>query len=117
MAKTKKTQLPKFNSYSLLGPAEPLHKRAPVHDENGKALSDFMMIFPGLRHQPQHLVERTIAAIESILSNHESTVVFAELNLRLSLLWVSIRPIPGIRFEIANGIQALVPEARLVSHL
>jgi len=76
-----------------------------------------MMIFPGLKEKPQHLVERTVTAIESALANHEHAVVFAELNLHLSLLWVSIRPIPGVRFEIANAIQILVPEARLVSHL
>jgi len=117
MASTSKNKLPKLNAYSLLDPAEPLRKRAPAHDENGKPLSDFMMIFPGLKHKPQHVVERTITAIESILANHEHAVVFAELNLRLSLLWVSIRQVPGIRFEIASGIQALIPEARLVSHI
>jgi hypothetical protein len=44
-------------------------------------------------------------------------VVFAEFNLKLNLLWVSIRPVHGIRFEIAGAIQQHVPEARLVSHL
>ncbi len=117
MSSANKTNLPQFTAYTFLDPAEPLRKRAPAHDENGKPLSDFMMIFPGLKQKPQHLVKRTVAAIEATLANHENAVVFAELNLRLSLLWVSIRPIPGIRFEIASGIQSLIPEARLVSHI
>jgi hypothetical protein len=44
-------------------------------------------------------------------------VVFAEFNVRLNLLWVSIRPITGIRFDITGAIQEQVPEARLVSHI
>ena len=43
--------------------------------------------------------------------------MFAEFNLTLNLLWVSIRPIHGIRFEIAGAIQQQVPDAKLVSHI
>lgn len=109
--------LPKFRSFSLLDPAEPLRKRAPAVDEDGRPLSDFMVIFPGLRQKPQQSIERTVAAIEGVLASHERAVVFADLNLKLNLLWVSIRPLPGIRFEIAEALQALVPEAKLVSHI
>ena len=49
--------------------------------------------------------------------NYQDTVVFAEFNLKLNLLWVSIRPVQGIRYEITGAIQERVPEARLVSHL
>lgn len=110
-------KLPKPRSLSLLDPAEPLRKRAPAVDENGRALSDFMVIFPGLRNKPQRAIERTIAAIEGVLARHPHAVVFADLNLKLNLLWVSIRPLPGIRFEIAEALQSLIPEARLVSHI
>jgi hypothetical protein len=44
-------------------------------------------------------------------------VVFAELNLKLSLLWVSVKPIPGIRFQITEALRAAIPEARIVSHI
>ena len=44
-------------------------------------------------------------------------MVFAEFNLKLNLLWVSIRSIQGIRLEIATAIQEQVPEAKLVSHV
>jgi hypothetical protein len=34
--------------------AEPLHKRAPSHDENGKPLSDFMMLGPARQAEASH---------------------------------------------------------------
>jgi hypothetical protein len=97
--------------------AEPLRKRAPSHDEHGKPLSDFMMLVPGLRDKPKHLVDAAIQDIHVALARFSEVVVFAEFNMKLNLLWVSIRPVHGIRFEIASAIQQQVPEARLVSHL
>ncbi len=104
--------------YPLMTPAaEPLRKRAPVIDENGRPLSDFMMLFPKLRDKPRHQVERTLVAVQGVLANFEANVVFAELNLKLNILWVSIRPVQGLRLEIADAIQCLVPDAKLVSHI
>ena len=104
--------------YPLLKPAaEPLHKRAPAVDEQGRPLSDFMMLFPKLRDKPRIQVERTMVAIQGVLANFESDVVFAEVNLKLNILWVSIRPVQGLRLQIADAIQCLVPDAKLVSHI
>jgi len=97
--------------------AEPLRKRAPSHDENGRPLSDFMMLVPGLRGKPKHIVDNTIQDMHIVLTHFSEVVVFAEFNLKLNLLWVSIRPVQGIRFEIASAIQQQVPEAKLVSHI
>lgn len=98
-------------------PAEPLRKRAPAFDEHGRALSDFMVLFPGLVKKPQHLVQHTIERIQAVFADYGHVVVFAELNLKLSLLWVSVKPIPGIRFQISEALRAVIPEARLVSHI
>jgi hypothetical protein len=97
--------------------AEPLRKRAPAQDEQGRPLSDFMMLIPGLRDKPKHLVDAAIQDVHIALTHFSHAVVFAEFNLKLNLLWVSIRPIQGIRYEIASAIQRLVPEAKLVSHI
>lgn len=97
--------------------SEPLRKRAPSHDENGKPLSDFMMLIPGLRDKPKHQIDSTLQDVHITLTHFSHAVVFAEFNLRLNLLWVSIRSIQGIRFEIASAIQEHVPEAKLVSHI
>ena len=97
--------------------AEPLRKRAPSHDENGKPLSDFMMLIPGLRDKPKYIIDSAIQDVHIVLTHFSDVVVFAEFNLKLNLLWVSIRSVQGIRYEIATAIQAQVPEAKLVSHI
>jgi hypothetical protein len=43
-------------------------------------------------------------------------VVFADLNLKLNLLWVSLRPRPGAISELVAAIRLRVPEALLVAH-
>ena len=109
--------LPKVALFPLLDSAEPLRNRAPAVDEHGKALSDFMMIFPGLRDKPRQSIQQTLSEIHSALACFQHAVVFAEFNLKLNLLWVSIRPLDNIRFEIANAVRLRVPCARLVSHI
>ncbi len=104
-------------SISFEDASEPLRCRAPTHDENGKSLSDFMVLVPGLKNKPQPLINRTIDEIHLALMHYQDAVVFAEFNLKLNLLWVSIKPVPGIRYEITGAIQQRVPEARLVSHI
>lgn len=109
--------LPKVSLLPLLDASEPLRKRAPAVDECGKALSDFMMIIPGLRDKPRHLLQEAMEDIHAALACYEEAVVFAELNLKLNLLWVSIRPLQGVRLEIAAAVQNRIPDARLVSHI
>ena len=104
-------------SISFQDASEPLRFRAPSHDENGRSLSDFMVLIPGLKKKPQRLITRTINEIHLALMSYGDDVVFAEFNIKLNLLWVSIRPVPGIRYEITGAIQERVPEARLVSHI
>ena len=104
------------NALSSLQPAEPLWKRAPTHDEDGVALSDFMMIIPRLRDKPRHVLENTVQRIETVLRCYQKSVVFADLNLGLNVLWVSVRPVPGICLELPTAIKLQVPEALLVSH-
>lgn len=109
--------LPRVSLFPLLDATEPLRKRAPVVDENGKALSDFMVIIPNLRTRPQMRIQQTMQEIHRILSCFGDQVVFAEVNLALNLLWVSIRPVTGVRFEITEALRASIPDVRLVSHI
>ncbi len=102
---------------SLLDASEPLRKRAPTVDENGNALSDFMVIFPGLRNRSQLQIQQTMQEIQKVLGYYSQSVVFAELNLRLNLLWVSTRRVDGLRFEIAGSLRERIPSAKLVSHV
>ncbi len=109
--------LPRHTLLPILDASEPLRKRAPIVDENGRPLSDFMVLIPGLRKKSQLRIQQTLNDIHCILNGFGDTVVFAEMNLKLNLLWVSIRPVAGIRFEITEALRHTIPSARLVSHL
>jgi len=97
-----------------LAPAEPLWKRVPTRDHEGRPVSDFMMIIPKLRSKPEHLLRATVEEIHKVLSLYDRVVLFADLNLKLNLLWVSVRPVPGICLELPTAIKLRVPEAMLV---
>ncbi len=93
--------------------AGPLYERVPTRDEGGGRLSDFMMLFPGLRERPGHECEAIVARINRVLREFPE-VVFAEVNLRLNLLWVSVRARPGVILDIACCLKFQIPEALLV---
>lgn len=96
-------------------PGEPLWRIVPTRDEHGHLLTDFMMLIPRLKEKSAREVERTVDHIRTILTLH-SEVVFADLNLAINLLWVSLRPKRGAMAEIAAAIRLLVPEAVLVGN-
>lgn len=98
-----------------LEPAEALWKRVPTHGADGRPLSDFMMIVLKLRQRPRAQIIETLKTIELTLHQYSEAVVFADFNLKLNLLWVSVKPIPGICLELPAAIQARVPEALLVA--
>ena len=93
----------------------PLWRRVPSHDEHGQLLADFRMLFPGLRRRSQTQQLQTLQAIAGVLQRYQAWVVFADLNLRMNLLWVSVRPRPGLTVEIPAAILEQVPEARLLA--
>ena len=92
---------------------QPLYQRVPTRDEDGAVLSDCMMLFPGLRDLPRHLALEKVALMQAVLVQF-SDVVFADLNVRLNLLWVSFRPKRGIILDIASAMHAAIPESVLV---
>jgi len=94
---------------------EPLYKRLPTHDEDGKYLSDFMMLIPGLRNLPATHFNSRLSFLHNLLMEHED-VVFADLNTPLNLLWISVRARHGIIGEVSTAIRIHIPEARLVGH-
>jgi hypothetical protein len=96
-------------------PGLPLWQLAPTHDSAGQRLTDFMMLIPRLRSRPRDEIERASSDIQAVLALHPD-VVFADLNLRLNLLWVSLRPRQGAISELVAAIRLRVPEAVLVAH-
>jgi hypothetical protein len=96
-------------------PGVPLWRVVPTRDEEGHSLTDFMMLIPRLREKPSREIEQTSEHIRSVLALHRE-VVFADLNLPLNILWVSLRPRQGVISEIASAIRVFVPAAVLIAH-
>ena len=95
--------------------AEPLWQRAPTHDQHGRRLSDFMMLIPKLGKRPQLYIQRTIENLQVVMNDYQQAIVFVDLNLKLNVLWVSVKPIPGICLDLPTAIKAHVPEAMLIA--
>ena len=92
---------------------DPLHERVPTHDEEGNALGDFMMLFPGLRDLADANLRCKVDILADILSQYRE-VVFVDLNVPLNLLWVSIKHKPGLVLELSTYVKSRIPEAKLV---
>lgn len=95
--------------------SEPLYERVPTADADGKAYSDFMVLIPGIRDLSRDDFADRVASLQAVLA-HYHQVVFADLNVRLNLLWVTLRPQHGLIPQIAAHLRERVPEARLVAH-
>lgn len=103
------------NKYPDIQSSEPLWKRAPTRDVEGKPYADFMMLIPGLRNfEPSHLRD-IINKMEKVLKHYEKDIILADLNLKINVLWVTIQPHIGLSTEIAALIHHVIPEAKLVS--
>jgi len=98
-----------------LRPSTPLWQRVPTRDADGALLSDFMMLIPGLRQRPAVDQGRLLARLDDVLRDYAHAVVFADCNLKLNLLWVSVRNLPGICRGLSGALAEVVPEARLVA--
>jgi len=96
-------------------PGVPLWKLVPARDEAGKLLCDFMVLIPRLKFRQPGYIGNAQNWIAGVLERHEE-VVFANMDLRLNLLWVSHRYRAGLMLEIVSAIRLQLPEAVLVAH-
>ena len=97
-------------------PGGPLWLRAPTKDEEGRPLSDFMMLVKGFNRWPQARQEQVFQLISTELARFADSVVFADLNTKINLLWISHRPGKGFALTLANALHAKVPEAVLIAN-
>lgn len=93
----------------------PLWSRAPARDENGTPYSDFMMLIPGLKQLNEAGIESYLVKIRGCLHPFEDVVVYIDLNIRMNLLWISHKPIPGITKPLVQAIQREIPQAKVVA--
>lgn len=97
-----------------LQPGVPLWKLAPTRDAEGARLCDFMVLIPHLKSRNALYIGNAQSHIAVVLERFEE-VVFANMDLKLNILWVSHRYRSGIMLEIFNAIRLGVPEAVLVA--
>ena len=98
-----------------LVPAEPLWQRAPARDAGGHPVADFMMLIPRLAARPAHDRHLALARLQRVFEAYGSAVVFADVNVRLNVLWVSVDGPPGLCGQLSAAIREVLPEARLVA--
>lgn len=96
------------------GPGGPLHRRAPTRASAGRPVSDLMLLFPGLKLGLEPVVSRVTAQLSAILADFGEQVLFAELNLKLGLLWVTVPGEPGLCHQVAQTVRAQLPETRVI---
>lgn len=96
-------------------PGVPLWKLAPTRDEEGVRLCDFMLLIPRLKSRSVLYIGNAQFHIAAVLERHHE-VVFANMDMKLNLLWVSHRYRSGLMLEIVSAIRLEVPEAVLVAH-
>ncbi|WP_321529156.1 hypothetical protein [Sedimenticola selenatireducens] len=98
-----------------LHPGDPLWRRVPTADRGGQNLVDFMLLIPGLKRWAPHRREQLYGELRELFSQHSDRVVFADLNMKLNLLWISHRQGKGISLTLFEAIRERVPEAVLVA--
>ena len=95
--------------------ASPLWTRAPARDANGSPYIDFMMIIPGLKNSDAMAIESCLVKLRNSLGQFENVVAYVDLNVKLNLLWISAKPVPGITRHIVQAIQQNIPGAKVVA--
>lgn len=99
-----------------LQPGDPLWRRVPTADRSGQNLADFMLLIPGLKRWAPHRREQLYAELRALFNQHADRVVFADLNMKLNLLWISHRQGKGVSLALFEAIRERVPEAVLVAN-
>ena len=96
-------------------PGQPLWQRVPTRDDEGRNLHDFMMFIPKLGSWPESRRQQVYQELQRVFNIFDGNVVFADLNLKLNLLWVSMQPHPEGCLGLAAAVRDRVPEAVLVA--
>ena len=105
-----------LSGFTAWGAGEPLWKVVPKRDERGKPYVDFMMLAPGLNRRPAADREGVLLLVRGVLERFGDDVVFADFNLNINVLWVSLRCQPGLMSRVVCLLRAKVPMLRLVAH-
>jgi hypothetical protein len=95
-------------------PGTPLWQVVPTRDAEGRSLADFMMLIPRLNKCPKNIIDITLLNLQQALEQYDD-VVFANFNLKINVLWVSVNVRQGLILRMVDSIQHRVPQAVLVA--
>ena len=98
-----------------LRPGNPLWQRVPTRDRRGRHCIDFMLLIPGIKRYSPAAREAQWLKLRDSLAPFESSLEYVDFNQQLGLIWVSLKPVPGIVKVVVLAIQQQLPEARLVA--
>jgi hypothetical protein len=87
----------------------------PTIGDDGTVYSDFMVLIPGMRDLSKAEFADRVAGLQVVLGQYDQ-VVFADLNVRLNLLWVTMTPELGLIPDLVSALCQRLPEVRLVGH-
>lgn len=74
-----------------------------------------MMLIPGLKQCSASDFKKNLNLLHRILDEFDE-VVFADLNIPLNLLWVSVRSRNGVTRDLSAAIRRQIPQAMIVGH-
>ena len=114
MQKKTEPMLPKVSID--LHQSEPLWQRVPLRTSAGEYTCDFMMLIQRFNQQSSQIQTEIINRLYSVLQQYSEVILFADLNMKLNLLWISHLPRIGIGLEVAARIHDQIPQAKLISH-
>ena len=107
-----KSDLPSSNR---LLKASPLWERAPARDKKGQPYSDFIMLIPSFKNDLETVRQAKRLILHRLLQEYQHVIVYVDLNEKLGLLWISIKPVPGVIRVISHRIQQELTDARIIS--
>jgi len=81
----------------------------------GSIFGGFDDDYPKAQNSQLRASQKTLDALNLVLNRYQDTIVFADLNLKMNLLWIFIKPTKGMFAEIPAAIIEQVPEAKLIS--
>ena len=97
-------------------PSAPLWQRAPHTQADGASLADLMMLIPGLKRYTEGQSAHLQRKLEAVIEEFGERVVFADINLKLNVIWITVLPEPGLCREVAVAIRKRIPEAVMVGN-
>ena len=74
-----------------------------------------MLLLPVLQGN-RHLSILIRQQLQEVLEGFGDRIAFADLNLRLGILWVTVESEPGLCGEVADAIMTRIEGARTVCH-